>query len=150
MKNISNPSRPRRPGAGLAAAVLLASAGTLLASACSGGRETTVTTRERVVVQQPLPDPKMTDIAIYDLHEEPASDPSQVKVVGTIVNRGDRPVSQLSIRVNALDPSGRVVTSVDTPPFEQSIDANGGSATFAALVPRSDAVTTYHATAIAR
>jgi hypothetical protein len=144
-----NPHRLCRPGAGVAAAVLLASAGTLLVSSCASQRET-VTKQERVVVTQPLPDPKMTDIAIYDLREEPAGDPAQVKVVGTIVNRGDRPVSQLSIRVNALDQTGRVVTSVDTPPFEQTIDANGGSATFAALVPRSSAVTTYHATAIAR
>jgi hypothetical protein len=136
----------RTPAA--AVAVLLVAGGTLLVTSCAGQRET-VTTRERVVTQ-PLPDPKMTDITIYDLREEPAPDPAQVKVVGTIVNRGDRPVSQLSIRVNALDQTGRVVTSVDTPPFTQTIDANGGSATFAALVPRSDAVTTYRATAIAR
>lgn len=147
MRNVTTAGAARRTAVTL---VVLVSAGMLLVTACGGGTRETVVRRQSTVVEQPIPEPRMTDIAIYDLREEPAVDPSQVKVVGTIVNRGDRPVSQLSIRVNALDETGRVVASVDTPPFAQTIDANGGSATFAALVPRDDAVTTYRATAIAR
>ena len=59
-------------------------------------------------------------------------------------------VSQLSIRVDALDSAGRVVESITTPPLQQTIAALGGQATFEAWIPRNPAITTYHAVAIAR
>ena len=92
----------------------------------------------------------MVDISIVDLHEEPTADPRMEKVVGTIVNQGDRPVSKISIRIDLLDDAGNRVNSVTTPPLAQTIAALGGRATFEASVPRNPAVTTYHAVAIAQ
>ena len=72
------------------------------------------------------------------------------KVVGTVINDGNGPVSQLSIRVDSLDHAGNVVHSIRTPPLAQTIDARGGRTTFEASVPQNPAVTTYHAVAIAQ
>ena len=121
----------------------------LLASCSAERRETQVATRQvrETVVTPP---PRMTDISILNLHDEPSGDPTTEKVVGTIVNNGDRAVSQLSIRVDAIDGSGRVVSSVTTPPLAQTIPANGGQADFSALMAANPAVTTYKAVAIAR
>jgi hypothetical protein len=84
------------------------------------------------------------------LHDEPAADPAQEKVVGTIINDGDKRVSGISIRVNALDSSGNVVRTIVTPPLAQPIDPSGGRATFEAMMPRDPNVAGYHAVAIAR
>ncbi len=130
---------------GLAAAVLL-----ILPACASHERvvatRTTTTTVERTAVAPP----RMVDISIVGLHDEPATDPAQERVVGTIVNAGDRRVTGLSIRVDAVDDTGRVVNSVVTPPLRQEIDANGGRATFEAFMPRDAAVAGYHAVAVAR
>ena len=121
----------------------------LLASCSAERRETQVATRQvRETVVTPLP--PMTDISIVNLHDEPSSDAATEKIVGTIVNHGDKAVSQLSIRVDAMDSTGRVVSTVTTPPLAETIPANGGQADFSALVARNDAVTTYKAVAIAR
>jgi hypothetical protein len=108
------------------------------------------TTRATVIEDRDLPAPKMVDISIIDLHDEPALDPTQEKVVGTIVNAGDKQVTGLSIRVDALDRGGRVVSSVTTPPLAHTIAPHGGRAQFEAVIPRDQAVTEYHAVAIAR
>ena len=92
----------------------------------------------------------MTNITIVNLHDEPSGDPSSEKVVGTIINNGDKAVSQLSIRVDAMDGSGRIVNTVTTPPLAETIAANGGQAQFSAIMARDPAVTTYKAVAIAR
>jgi hypothetical protein len=106
----------------------------------------TTTIQERNVAAPP----RAIDISIVGLHDEPAADPAQEKVVGTIVNDGDKRVSGVSIRVNALDRSGNVVRTIVTPPLAQPIDPAGGRATFEALMPRDPAVAGYHAVAIAR
>lgn len=136
---------------GIAPALTAALTLTLVAG-CAGRQETVVqTTRTTTAIQeQTIATPKTIDISIVDLHDEPASDPAQEKVVGTIINQGDRPVSGVSIRVNALDGGGRVIKTVQTPPLAQTIDAHGGRATFEALMPRDEAVRGYHAVAIAR
>jgi hypothetical protein len=120
-------------------------------AACGAKRETIVSSTHTVTVDQGKPSPpRMVDISIVDLHEEPAADPRMEKVVGTIINQGDRPVSKLSIRIDLLDDAGNTVNSVTTPPLAQTIAALGGRATFEASVPRNPAVTTYHAVAIAQ
>ncbi len=120
-------------------------------AACSSHRERFVTTEERTVaVRQPVAPPKMVDITIINLHGEQAADPTQEKVVGTIVNSGDRKVSGISIRVNALDRAGNVIRTVTTPPLAHEIAPLGGKAEFEALMPQDDAVAGYHAVAIAR
>ncbi len=134
----------------LVRAAVIVVAGLLpLAASCSADRETTTVARQvrETVVTPP---PRMTDISILNLHDEPSGDPTTEKVVGTIVNNGDRAVSQLSIRVDAIDGSGRIVSSVTTPPLTQTIPANGGQADFSALMAANPAVTTYKAVAIAR
>jgi hypothetical protein len=131
------------------AAVAVAALLPLVVSCSAERRETQVATRQvRETTVTPLP--PMTDISIVNLHDEPSGDPSTEKVVGTIINNGDKAVSQLSIRVDAMDGSGRVVNSVTTPPLAETIPANGGQADFSALMAKNDEVTTYKAVAIAR
>ena len=118
---------------------------------CGAKRETIVSSTRTVTDEQVQPQPpRMVDISIVDLHEEPTADPRMEKVVGTIINQGDRPVSKLSIRIELLDDAGKLVNSVTTPPLAQTVAAFGGRATFEASVPRNPAVTTYHAVAIAQ
>jgi hypothetical protein len=121
-----------------------------LVTSCGPDRRV-VTQRHVVTTTQPAePAPKTIDISIVGLHDEPAADPAQEKVVGTIINEGDKRVTGVSIRVNALDSRGNVVRTVVTPPLAQPIDPSGGRATFEALMPRDPAVAGYHAVAIAR
>lgn len=115
----------------------------------SGCGPDVVETRTVTVERQIEAPPATTDILITDLREIPAVSPAEEKVLGRIVNRGNKPVSELSIRVDALDDQGRVLHSITTPPLDQTIAALGGEATFEATIPRNPAVTSYHAVAIA-
>jgi hypothetical protein len=122
-----------------------------LVSSCATKRHEVATTRTVTTlheVQQPAP--TTIDVSIVNLHDEAAPDPADEKVVGTIVNAGDKPVSRIAIRVNALDASGQVVRTVTTPPLAQPIGPFGGRATFEAIMPRDRAVAGYHAVAVAQ
>jgi hypothetical protein len=122
-----------------------------LFSACAPKRQAVVSTETVTAIdERTLPPPRMIDISIVNLHDEPSAHPSDERVVGTIVNDGDRPVSRISVRVNALDAGGNVVHTVTSPPLEHTIDPFGGRATFEVFVPRDPAVAGYHAVAIAR
>ncbi len=122
-----------------------------LASSCASKRQTVASTETVTTIREhPLPPPKMIDISIVNLHDEPSADPSGEKVVGTIVNDGDRPVSRIAIRVEALDGTGHVVRTVTTPPLSETIEPFGGRATFETSMPRDQVVAGYHAVAIAR
>jgi hypothetical protein len=132
--------------AGLAALGLTAIAG----GCAPQHHERVVTTRTVAVEERTVPAPKMVDISVVGLHDEPTADPTQEKVVGTIVNSGDRQVTGLTIRVDALDSRGSVLHSITTPPLAHAIDPYGGRTTFEAFMPRNDAVAEYHAVAIAR
>jgi len=133
------------------AAFLLATALALpLVFSCAAKRETVVSTRTVTVDEHTVPPPKMVDISIVNLHAEPTTDVSREKVVGTIINDGDRAVSRLSIRVDALDRTGNVVHTMTTPPLAQTIDPFGGRATFEASMPRDGTVAGYHAVTIAQ
>lgn len=121
-----------------------------LASAC-GPKQTVVRHESVAIEQRPAPQPpRMIDISIVDLHDEPAPDPAQEKVVGTIVNDGDKPVTGLSIKVNALNSSGQIVRSITTPPLRETIAAGGGRTRFEAFMPADAAVAGYHAVAVAK
>jgi hypothetical protein len=122
----------------------------LAAVSCAPHHERVVTTRTVAVEQRALPAPKTIDIAVVGLHDEPTADPTREKVVGTIVNSGDRAVTGVTIRVDALDSTGTVLHSITMPPVAHAIDPFGGRATFEAFMPRNAAVTEYHAVAIAR
>jgi hypothetical protein len=119
-----------------------------IASGC--GPEVVETRTVMVEKRVEPPSPPVTDILITDLREIPAASPAEEKVLGRIINRGDKPVSQLSIRVDALDDRGRVIETITTPPLDQTIAALGGEATFEATIPRNPLITTYHAVAVAR
>lgn len=122
-----------------------------LLAACAAQREqSTRTVTETVIGEADAMPPATTDIAIVELREEPADDPAFVKVVGTVVNHGDKPVERLTVRVEALDAQNRALTRVSTEAAEVVIPANGGTGTFEASVPRSAATTRYHAQAVAR
>lgn len=121
-----------------------------LVAGCSAKRETVVSQHSLTIEQHALPAPKMIDISIVNLHDEPIADPSQEKVVGTIINEGDRQVSGLSIQINALDGSGTVLRSIKTPPLAETIAPKGGRTTFEAYMPKDPAVAGYHAIAIAK
>jgi len=105
-----------------------------------------VTTTERHVVAPP----RMIDVSIVNLHDEPTYDRGTEKVVGTLVNDGDRAVGRVAIRVNALDADGAVVRSVTTETIATTIDPNGGHATFEAIMPADPEVVGYRAVAIAQ
>ena len=131
-------------------AIAVAAGGALL-SACGAERETTVVRHTTIEQRAAQPPPRMAAISFLDLHgEQSVVDPSKERVVGTIVNHGDKPVSRLSIRVEGLDAGGGVVTSVVTPPIEQTIDPLGGRIQFEAFLPYSSSVQAYHAVALAR
>jgi len=132
-------------------ALLLAFTAVSLVSSCAPKHQA-ITSTETVstVDEHTLAAPTMVDISIVNLHDEPAADPTAEKVVGTIINHGDRPVSRIAIRVNALDDTGNVVRTVTTPPLAQTIDPFGGRATFETIMPRDPVVAGYHAVAIAR
>lgn len=122
-----------------------------LASACGPERKTVVRHESVAIQERAVPQPPRTiDISIVDLHDEPAPDPAQEKVVGTIVNDGDKAVSGLSIKVNALNSSGQIVRSITTPPLRETIAAGGGRTRFEAFMPADPAVAGYHAVAIAK
>jgi hypothetical protein len=122
-----------------------------LVSSCAPKRQAVVSMETVTTIDEhTLPAPKMIDVSIVNLHDEPSADPSREKVVGTIINDGDRSVSRIAIRVNALDATGNVVRTVTTPPLSQTIDPFGGRATFETFMPRDPAVAGYHAVAIAQ
>jgi hypothetical protein len=106
-------------------------------------------TAEKREVEQLTTTTPMPDIAIIDLHEEPTDNPSFVNVVGTLVNHGDKPASQLSVRVDVMDTFGQAIDSVVTPALPQTIAANGGQAQFSARMSSMHLVT-YKAIPIAR
>ena len=89
-----------------------------------------------------------TTRTVTTLHEVQQPAPTTIDV--SIVNAGDKPVSRIAIRVNALDASGQVVRTVTTPPLAQPIGPFGGRATFEAIMPRDRAVAGYHAVAVAQ
>ncbi len=123
-----------------------------LASSCASHRRQVVASTETVtaVEQRAVTPPRMIDVSIVNLHDEPTNDPDAERVVGTVVNQGDRPVERIAIRIEALDDGGNVVRSVTTPPLEHPVDAYGGTATFETVMPVDRVVAGYHAVAIAQ
>jgi len=120
-------------------------------AACTSKRDVVQTTETVTNLDNHrLPPPKQIDVTIRNLHDEPAADPTQEKLVGTLVNDGDRAVDQVAIRVEALDRSGNVIRTVKTPPLSQTIEPFGGQATFETSMPQDRVVVGYRAVAIAR
>ncbi|HEY2389030.1 MAG TPA: FxLYD domain-containing protein [Candidatus Binatia bacterium] len=135
----------------LALAAAIAFTAALPLSSCASKHQTVATTETVTDIDQHrLPPPRMIDISIVNLHDVPSDDPAEEKVVGTIVNEGDRAVDQVAIRVEALDTTGNVMHTVTTPPLAQTIEPFGGKASFEAMIPHDELIAGYHAVAIAR
>lgn len=92
---------------------------------------------------------KRPRIEILDLQENVSPDASTVTVTGTLINRGEAPTTRLSVQVNALDETGRVVLSAHATPGSERVDVNGAATFSTTLVNRPD-VRHYHVEAIAR
>lgn len=100
---------------------------------------------QRKAPESPAPaTPAPPDVAILDLHEESATDPSLVRIVGTIVNRSNQELGHLSVRIEARDPQGRVLSRVIAPSSADVLPP-GTSATFEASLPRSGSIRDYNA-----
>ncbi len=151
MQTLSTKRKTAEPLRTLVTVLLGSAVAVSLASSCAPRHRAVASTESVTTVdREALPAPRMIDISIVSLHDEPTVDPATEKVVGTVVNDGDRPVSRIAIRIHAVDADGNVVRTVTTPPLSQTIDAYGGRATFEAVMPRDTAVAGYRAVAIAR
>ena len=105
-------------------------------------------------VQIPTPVPTqspvvVTDIVIMDLKEDPAADPSLMRLSGIIVNRSKQDAVRLQVRVEARDALGRVMSRVVVP-AQNEVVPPGTSSSFEASLPRSTAIHDYHAEIVAR
>jgi hypothetical protein len=89
-------------------------------------------------------------VEIGNLQETVSADKRQVTVSGSLVNRGTRPTSAVSIRVSGLDLTNRRVISVYGEPSSNTIAAGGGTATFTATLDNRPEVVRYHVEAIAK
>ncbi len=96
---------------------------------------------------QPAPAVRLEIIDLSDA-QDPAS--KRITVTGTLINRGDRPTTQVSVRVSALDEHGDTVISVAAVPSTDRIGANGGTARFTAEFSGNAAIRSYDVEAVAR
>jgi hypothetical protein len=106
-----------------------------------------------VLSPTPVPAPTiaaLTDFAIVDMRREPGSDPSLVRIVGTIVNNSKEPASHVLVRIEGRDILGRALTRVTVPALVEPIAASGGTSSFEASLPESTAIHDYHAEVVAR
>ncbi|MBM4245835.1 MAG: hypothetical protein FJ148_18850 [Deltaproteobacteria bacterium] len=100
----------------------------------------------------PAPTPPPVGIAglvITNLREEPAADPSLVRLTGIIVNQSKQDAVRLQVRVEARDGLGRVLSRVVVPALNDVIPPNTSSS-FEASLPRSPSIHDYHAEIVAR
>jgi hypothetical protein len=72
-----------------------------------------------------------------------------VTVTGTLINRGQGPTTQLTVRVDALDDQGRVVATAPAVPASERVEANG-TVTFTATLENRPETRHYHVEAVAR
>ncbi len=102
-----------------------------------------------IVYEEDLRPVEKTRIEIIDLRETPSPDKARMTITGTLINRGTKTTSELSVRVEALDEAGDVVLGVSAVPDTERI-APGATGTFAVTFDHRPGVTSYHVEAIAR
>jgi hypothetical protein len=95
------------------------------------------------------PDPTVR-IEIIDLGDEVDRERNRVTVTGTLINRGTKATSRVSVKVHALDEHGDTVVNVAAVPSTDRIPANGGRARFTAEFDHNPAIRSYHVEALAR
>lgn len=95
------------------------------------------------------PDPTVR-IEIIDLGDEVDRERNRVTVTGTLINRGTKATSQVSVKLHALDEQGDTLLSVAAVPSTDRIPANGGRARFTAEFDHNPAIRSYHVEALAR
>jgi hypothetical protein len=112
---------------------------------------------DSILIPPPIPTPTaspapvaaLPDFTISDMRQEPGSDPSLVRIFGTVVNHGNVEASHVVVRVEGRDVLGRALTRVNVPTLVEPI-APGGSSTFEASMPKSTAIHDYDAEVIAK
>lgn len=102
------------------------------------------------VYEEIISPPRQLRLEIIDVREQVSAGGDEVTITGTIMNRGDRPTSRLSVQVNALDEAGQPVLSLSAVPSTDRIAPHGGTATFRATLPNRPDVVRYHVEAIGR
>lgn len=95
------------------------------------------------------PDPTVR-IEIIDLRDSVNQETRRVTVTGTLINRGTKTTSQVSVKLSALDEQGLPVITVAALPSTDRIPANGGTARFTAEIDQNPAIRSYHVEAVAR
>jgi hypothetical protein len=88
-------------------------------------------------------------IEIVDLQETPSTDGKRVTVTGTLINRGTKATSELSVVVDAFDADGNLLESAGALPSTERV-APTGTAIFTATFNDARGIARYHVEAIAR
>jgi hypothetical protein len=88
-------------------------------------------------------------IEILDLQQQPGVEPGTVLLVGTLINRGERASTDLSVKIDALDEADQTVFTAPAAPSRQRVEPDT-TATFRAIVEDRPEVRRYHVEAIAR
>lgn len=100
--------------------------------------------------EEDLQPAKTIRLEIIDLKDAQDRARKRTSVIGTLINRGTRPTSQVSVQVSALDENGDTVISVAALPSTDRIAADGGTARFTAEIDSDPRIRSYHVEAIAR
>jgi len=82
-------------------------------------------------------------LTIVGLKQSDSEDERSVLIEGTLRNQGAAPTKKIQVKVDGLDESGRVITTVSVPPTSEVIPP-GGSATFATRIANSPAIRKFH------
>ena len=108
------------------------------------------TAKAEIYYEEDLQPPPTIRLEIIGLQDTQDDKTKQVTVVGTLINRGDKPTSEVMIKVTALDGHGDSVASIAGVPSTDRIPANGGTARFTAQLQANPAIRSYHVEAVAR
>jgi len=101
------------------------------------------------ISEEEIRPPRMLQLAILNLDEQPSGDRRSVTLTGTILNRGERATRQVYVHVDALNRDGAIVLSSDLPPSTERI-APGGTGSFSATFDNRPEIDHYHVEAVAR
>ncbi len=100
--------------------------------------------------EENLQPPARPRIEILDLEDRVAPDRRHIVTSGTLVNRGNRATSELTVKVTGLNDRGQPVVSAYAQPATQYLPPGGGTTTFTATLENHPDVVRYHVEAIAR
>lgn len=94
-------------------------------------------------MEETIPAVAAPQVVITGITDNESEDRQSVFVQGTLRNYGTAATKQVQVQVNALDGSGRVITTTTALPVPQIIPP-GGSATFLVRFPNDPAIRRFH------